>query len=152
MFRWLDNDDNYHECYHHDHHGDHLTSKECVGVNCEWSIETVPVLFGFEIDIFGEKIDSVKSFGFYQFDFKTFDLYMKRPKHASTFVTIIILIHLKYEGWVQNTEGQKLDSSGTLPKKINGKRGEFLKNRGGGVYPNPTSIFLLFLTWETSQK
>ena len=22
----------------------------------------------------------------------------------------------------------------------------------GGVYPNPTSIFLLFLTWETSQK
>ena len=28
---------------------------------------------------------------------------------------------------------------------------EFWK-KTGGVYPNPTSIFLLFLTWETSQK
>ena len=28
-----------------------------------------------------EKIDLVKSFGFYQFDFKTFDLYTKHPKH-----------------------------------------------------------------------
>ena len=33
-------------------------------------------------------------------------------------------------------------------QKKTGKCGNFEKT----VYPNPTSIFLLFLTWETTQK
>ena len=42
-------------------------------------------------------------------------------------------------------------SLGTSAKKKTGKCGNFEKTEGE-VYPNPTSISLLFLTWETSQK